>query len=391
MVFGIAVLAALCAAADKGPGTYFNPKDGNAVSPVVRNEKAAVCKTVAFLGGSITEMNGFRPLVMKALCEKYPDVAFTEIAAGLSSTCSDTGAFRMRRDVLDKGLPDLLIVDSAVNDDQDGHFDRKHGIRGMEGIVRQMLLANPACKIVVALMVNVEQYDALMAGKVPLAYAMEKEVVAHYGVAIADVGSALAAAAKSGGMDWKVYRDCHPSPEGCTFGARVVMDAIDRVFDPKATPVAVRLPEPMDPLSYFHAKELDLHSVDGGSAWRVSELDWNAVPGDKRGYFTMGEVLACDRTNELATVTFCGTALGALLTAGPDAGDLEVSVDGGAFRFFRLRADYGDLHYPYMLMLCDDLPAGAHVVRLRVVAAQRKKGTGVAVRINRLYVNSKDK
>ncbi len=98
---------------------------------------AALERRVAFLGGSITEMNGYRPRVMAMLREKYPDVKFVEIAAGLSSTCSDTGAFRLEEYVLEKGVPDLLIVDFSVNDHGDGRFDRKHCIRGMEGVLRR--------------------------------------------------------------------------------------------------------------------------------------------------------------------------------------------------------------------------------------------------------------
>ena len=86
-------------------------------------------------------------------------------------------------------------------------------------------------------------------------------------------------------------------------------------------------------------------------------------------------------------VTFEGTTLAAFVTAGPDAGDLEVFVDGGSPRRLRLRADYGDLHYPYVEILADDLPRGRHRVRLRVLAAARNGSTGTTVRLHRLYVN----
>lgn len=381
-----AMMAGCSTVAEKGPGTYFNPKDGNAVSAVT-NVQASVRRTVAFLGGSITEMNGFRPRVMKALRAKYPDVAFTEFAAGLSSTCSDTAAFRLRRDVLSQCVPDLLIVDEAVNDDQDGHLGREHAVRGLEGIVRQALLANPRCRIVLALMVNEGQYAELLKGKVPLQYAVEKEVAGHYGLAVADVGSALADSARVGGMSWTEYKDCHPSPAGCDLGAKVVMDAISSVFDPRAEAVPQALPAPMDGFSYFNACEVPLGSVSGGVAWKVSELDWSAVPGDKRGYFTRGDVLWCETTNATASVTFEGTAIGFMLTAGPDAGDLEVSVDGGDFTPVRLRANYGRLHYPYTVMLADGLASGRHTVRFRVVAARRGERIGTTVRINRIYAN----
>ncbi len=59
---------------------------------------------VAFLGGSITEMNGYRSITCDMLKKRFPKTKFTFTNAGISSTCSDTGAFRLQRDVLSKGL-----------------------------------------------------------------------------------------------------------------------------------------------------------------------------------------------------------------------------------------------------------------------------------------------
>jgi hypothetical protein len=97
---------------------------------------------VVFLGGSITEMEGYRPMVCSLLEERFPKTEFTFTNAGIGSTCSTTGAFRLRRDVLDHGPVDLLFVEFAVNDDQDGHLSREECIRGMEGVVRHALLAS---------------------------------------------------------------------------------------------------------------------------------------------------------------------------------------------------------------------------------------------------------
>ena len=58
-------------APSSGPGTYFVPEKGtaNVVEPVKMPANAQRQYTVAFLGGSITEMHGFRPRVMKQLRE----------------------------------------------------------------------------------------------------------------------------------------------------------------------------------------------------------------------------------------------------------------------------------------------------------------------------------
>jgi hypothetical protein len=99
---------------------------------------------VAFMGGSITEMNGYRPMVCEDLRKRFPKTAFTFTDAGISSTCSTTGAFRLQEQVLDRGPVDLFFVEFAVNDDQDAHHDRRECIRGLEGIIRHVRQHNPA-------------------------------------------------------------------------------------------------------------------------------------------------------------------------------------------------------------------------------------------------------
>ena len=384
--FAFSCMAAFAAETD-GPGTYFVPPKGTAnVTADVAAKPGDIRKTVAFLGGSITEMNGFRPLVMKALRAKYPQVAFREIAAGLSSTCSDAGAFRLDEDVLNRAVPDLFIVEEAVNDEQDGHFSETRCLRGMEGIVRRVLTRNPSCAVVVGLMVNRKQYTELKAGKTPIQYAAHAKVARHYGAAVADVGSALVASERSGGLGWSLYRDCHPSPTGCVFGAGIVMDAVAKVFDPTKPPVARALPEPLDPNSYFRGCTVPASKFKLG-AWAYSVPDWKSIPGAKRGYYTRGPSLWSETEAAEMEFGFSGTSAGAFLTAGPDAGDLEVSVDGGAYVLKKLRSTYGALHYPYVQALADDLADGPHTIRLRVAAAEHNGKKTTAVRIHRLYVN----
>ena len=66
---------------------------------------------VAFIGGSITQMNGYRPMVCEFLEQRFPNTAFEFTNAGIASTCSVTGAHRLTRDVLSKGDVDLLFIE----------------------------------------------------------------------------------------------------------------------------------------------------------------------------------------------------------------------------------------------------------------------------------------
>ena len=133
--------------------------------------------TVAFLGGSITEAAGYRPMVEAILKKRFPDTAFTFINAGIGSTCSNTGAFRLDRDVLKHGVPDLLFVEYAVNDDQDGHLSRTEAIRGMEGVIRHARLQNPNLDIVMTFMVNGHIISMLQKGETPISIAAHDEVL----------------------------------------------------------------------------------------------------------------------------------------------------------------------------------------------------------------------
>ncbi len=121
---------------------------------------------VAFIGGSITEMNGYRVMVEEDLRRRFPATDFTFVNAGISSTCSTTGAHRLARDVLST-QPDLLFVEFAVNDDQDASHAERECRRGMEGILRQARVTNPAMDIVVTHFVNPPMLELLKHNKTP--------------------------------------------------------------------------------------------------------------------------------------------------------------------------------------------------------------------------------
>lgn len=85
---------------------------------------------VAFIGGSITQGAGAVPTnkecyarrVFEGFCElanKGTDENIHYIKAGLGGTPSELGMIRYKKDVLDEGTPDVVIIEFAVNDDGD--------------------------------------------------------------------------------------------------------------------------------------------------------------------------------------------------------------------------------------------------------------------------------
>ena len=130
---------------------------------------------VVFLGGSITEMHGWREMVCKDLQRRFPHTKFDFINAGIPSTGSTPGAFRLLRDAFGHGPVDLLFEEAAVNDDTNGFSDRAQ-IRGMEGIVRHARLVQPEIDIVMLHFVDPGKMREINAGKTPAVIANHEKV-----------------------------------------------------------------------------------------------------------------------------------------------------------------------------------------------------------------------
>lgn len=347
--------------------------------------------TVAFLGGSITEMNGFRPLVCEILQRRFPKTVFNFINAGIASTCSTTGAFRLERDVLAAGPVDLLFVEFAVNDDQDGHFAPKECIRGMEGVIRHARQRNPNMDLVITYFVNPAMLKTLQGGGTPLTIEAHESVARHYGVSTINLAREVAAEITSATLTWAAYGGVHPARPGNALCARMIDELFNRAWAaPLAADVKLQAhplpPQPLDPLNYAAGRFIDPKQARAGRGWTLAVPDWKALPGGKRERFTSLPMLCASEPGAEATLDFKGRAVGAYIVAGPDAGIAEASIDGGPFRAVDLFHEYSkDLHYPRTVMLGNDLQPGPHTLKLRL--ASQTRSAGHAMRIMQFVAN----
>jgi lysophospholipase L1-like esterase len=348
---------------------------------------------VAFIGGSITEMNGYRPMVCEDLQKRYPDTKFTFTAAGISSTCSTTGAFRLNRDVLSKGPIDLFFIEFAVNDDQDARHARRECIRGMEGIIRQCRKHNPNMDIVVTFFVNLDMLEMLQKNKPPVSMASHTEVLEHYNVSTIHLAREAADRITAGSLTWKEYGGTHPKPPGNRIGAdmivRLLDDAWAKPLDQSAKLTAHTVPDnQLDKGSYSNGNFQSLESASTDHGWKIHQPDWMNIPGGKRERFTNIPLLCATEPGAETTVNFNGQAIGAFVVAGPDAGVVEASIDGGAFKSVDLFHRFSKgLHYPRTVMFAADLSEGDHVLKLRISDAANKDSKGRAARIIQFAVN----
>jgi lysophospholipase L1-like esterase len=347
--------------------------------------------SVAFLGGSITEMNGYRPMVCEILQKRFPKTVFTFISAGISSTCSTTGAFRLGADVLAQGPVDLLFVEFAVNDDQDAHHTRAECVRGMEGILRHARQSNPNMDIVMTFFVNESILKTLQEGKAPLTIEAHEAVAEYYGVPTVNLAKEVAEEIAAGTLTWQKFGGVHPAP----FGNAIVAQMIDQLFSrawaaPLAKEAAVSprlIPlTPLDPLSYAGGRFIDPKEAKLKQGWTLGVPEWKSLAGGKRERFTSLPMLCATEAGAEATLAFEGTAVGAFVVAGPDAGIAEASIDGGPYCPVDLYHAYSKgLHYPRTVMLGTGLQPGPHTLTLRISAATTSAGH--AMRIMRFVAN----
>lgn len=348
---------------------------------------------VAFLGGSITEMEGYRPRFAAWLQSQFPDTTFDFVNAGISSTCSVTGAFRLEQDVLAKGRVDLLFVEFAVNDNQDAHHPPAVSIRAMEGIVRHARAANPAMDIVFLYTTNESHVANYQKGIEPQEITAHRQVAAYCGISEVNWAAEISERLRTGEFDWAKFGGCHPAPFGNDLYAATMAGLFSRAWAKElsadATIQPYSLPEkPLDSLCYSRGRFLSATEVTLGEGWRHDQPDWAELPGSKRGRFTSIPLFHATTPGASMTYEFAGTATGLYVVAGPDAGMVEASVDGGEFVTRNLYHAYSSgLHYPRTVMLWDDLPAGKHRITVRVSPEQDAKSSGTAARIVGIGVN----
>ncbi|NLE57719.1 MAG: SGNH/GDSL hydrolase family protein, partial [Planctomycetes bacterium] len=109
-----AVLALGCATVALAVDYPIQIHRGNGLANVFAKLNAGQSATIAYIGGSVTEMTGYRTNVTSWFNSKYPG-RITELNAGWSGTGSLVGAMRYARDVLAQN-PDLVFIEFAVND-----------------------------------------------------------------------------------------------------------------------------------------------------------------------------------------------------------------------------------------------------------------------------------
>ncbi|MCF2689991.1 prolyl oligopeptidase family serine peptidase [Bacteroides fragilis] len=348
--------------------------------------------TVAFLGGSITEMKGWRDMICEDLKQRFPYTKFTFIDAGIPSTGSTPGAFRLADDVLSKAKVDLLFVEAAVNDDTNG-FNAIEQVRGMEGIVRHALLSNPSMDIMMLHFIYDPFIPKLDGGQMPDVILNHERVANHYLIPSVNLATEIAARMREGELNWEQFGGTHPKPLGHAYYAATINKVLDEMYAScVAAGTAVKshvLPAvPLDGYSYTNGKLVDIRQAHINKGWQLVPSWTPRLIAETRPGFVDVPMLETDRPGAKLTLDFEGTAVGIFCVSGPAAGILEYSIDGATFKKLdTFTAWSGGLYIPWVYMFDTELPKGKHRLMLRMSKDHHPQSKGTACQIRLFVVN----
>ena len=356
---------------------------------VFENQKVG---RVAFLGGSITEMKGWHNMVMEQLKQRFPNTKFEFVEAGIGSTGSTPGAFRMKKDVLERGKIDLLFVEAAVNDHTNG-FDSIAQIRGMEGEVRQALLSNPNMDIVMQHFIYDPFISLFDAGKIPDVILNHEKVADYYQISSINQAKEIAERMRAGEFDWKQFGGTHPAPLGQKYYAAAITSLFDQMWSVSYPDVQLKrhvIPtQPLDKFSYYNGKLIDPRDAKIKNGWHYESSWIPKVEGVVRRQYQNANILEALKPGAELRFEFEGTAVGIYALCGPNAGILEYSIDGGKFKQYDLYTKWSkNLYLPWVCMLGTELTNEKHKIILRMSAEKNKNSKGTACQLFYFALNT---
>lgn len=371
---------------------------------------------VVFMGGSVTTRQWREP-VMDYLRRRFPKAEFDFVMAGIGGTDASLGAFRLPQDVLSRGPVDLFVLEFAVNGG---------GVRAMEGIVRQVKRVCPDIDTMILYFANTSHIADAQKQQIPGIVAEHEQVADHYMLPslhlYKDVADRLDAK-QAVWDDW--FTDVvHPNQAGCDVYSDDLIQFLERAWNLASRANQGKLPQnapqntdatdtanteaatsdtagaagatvagtteiaaiqPLDAFCYEYGHYVAPMEAKGlkHAAWHEG---WTAEKTCNYG----GPVDVLEATEPDAEITFAfeGSAVGAYLIVGFDAGMIEVRIDGGEPQKIDLYDHYCTMfHRPAHRIFADELARGPHTAQIRVLSDANEKSIGHAIRIVQWMVN----
>ncbi|MDF3076478.1 MAG: hydrolase family protein [Sphingobacteriaceae bacterium] len=282
---------------------------------------------IAYLGGSITRSDYmYRLQSAKFIQTLFPGTTVEAINAGISGTDADLGACRLQEQVL-KYNPDLLFIEFAVN----GGFPQ-----GVEGIIRQTSQRNPQTDICLIYTVTSAQLREYEKEQIPSGIKKLDSIANHYSIPSIHLAKEAAQLAKSGklteqgdpeklaGKNIFSKDGVHPLIEGGNLYAAAIARSLVKMMAAKAKK-AQKLPPSLFSDNWQDAQMLPPDAASFSSGWEMKNPDSIGFARYKEWF---PYIMKAEKAGESFSFSFKGSMFGFFDIGGPEAGQLEMLVDG---------------------------------------------------------------
>ncbi len=344
LILGLAASAASLVAAPDYPlrdAVEFTARGG--MPNFLAKVKAGKEVKIAYLGGSITAQNGWRPLTLNWFREQFPEAKIEQIHAAIGGTGSDLGVFRLRKDVLDK-QPDLLFVEFAVND---GGAAPERIVKSMEGIVRQTWAADPELDICFVYTATEGMLGDLQGGKFPRAASVMEGIADHYAIPSIHMCLQAARMVPEGKVVFKAQKSAeerkaamaegvyyfsgdgvHPYEDsGHILYLEAVARSMPAIFA-QGAPGKHEPPAPLDAENWEMARMVPFGEATLSPEWKLLDPEQHDLAKRFRG--NLPQLWMAETPGASATFRVKGSTVRVFDLVGPTCGSLDVTVDGEA-------------------------------------------------------------
>ena len=377
MGLAIGGLVAMTVAADEPPlepAKLVVPREG--LGNVLAKLDGGKDVTVAYFGGSITAMAGWRTKTTAWLQEQWPNAKIHEVHAAIGGTPSSLGAFRLQHDVLDH-KPDLVFVEFSVND---GGAAPESIYRSMEGIVRQIWTADPTIDICFVYTFRVGYEQQLHDGLCPRAPSAHEVIANHYGIPSINWALRISELEQQGKLIFK-NDPANPPAEGVVIfsndgvhpadaGHEIYLDVSKQVLPEiqaasKVGPHA--LPAPYVEDNWQAAKMVEVSQSMLGGQWTKLPEDHGFVKSFGGRMMQMWEATTPGATLEFK---FKGTTCMLYDLLGPDGGNVTITLDGKERGPVGRFDSYCTYHRLATLGIGSGLEDTVHTVKVELLSTQ---------------------
>jgi S-formylglutathione hydrolase FrmB len=352
---------------------------------------------VAYLGGSITAQDGWRPKTLNWLRQQFPSAKLSEINAAIGGTGSDLGVFRLQHDVLDHH-PGLLFVEFAIND---AGASPNQIYRCMEGIVRQTWKNDPTTDICFVYTLAGNMLRTLQEGRFPRSATAMENVAAHYAIPSIHMGLEVARLEKAGKLIFKGDKpksdaakgalgdkilfspdEVHPYTDS---GHQLYLDAVVRSFAriQQVGQLGLHsLPAALVANNWENARMIPLNRAQLSPGWRKLDAETNHLVrsfGDR-----LPALWEARSPGEFLSFRFRGTTALIYDLLGPDCGQVTVAIDDRPIELKPRFDAFCTYHRLATLSLGEQLPDTVHTVKAIIHPDQPDKAKILSQRGERI-------